>query len=361
MQLDRIDIKGFKSINSLSLHLKPINILIGANGAGKSNFISVFKLLNELIKENLQKYIQVEGGANSLAHFGVKVTHKIELTLGFGINTYHLSLLPTQNDILLIDIERCTIHDKTKYTEPYHQYTTADRYETNLTRDSSGVAQFVRKCFQEWRVYHFHDTSSNSAVKRTTDINDNLHLRPDGGNLAAFLYRLKVAEYDSYRNIRDTIRLIVPYFDDFLLRANPVNPNTIKLEWYSKGSDYPFQVYHLSDGTLRFICLATLFLQPAHLMPSTILIDEPELGLHPYAINLLASFIKSVSSIKQVIISTQSVSLINHFSAEDIIVVNQKNRVSSFERLSEERLSNWLEEYSLGELWEKNVFGGRPE
>ncbi len=136
----------------------------------------------------------------------------------------------------------------------------------------------------------------------------------------------------------------------------------IRLEWREKGSDFPFQAYHLSDGTLRFICLATLLLQPE--MPSTILIDEPELGLHPYAIVVLASLMRSATKRTQLIISTQSVSLVNQFDAEDLLVVNRKEHDHRYETLVErvdpDKLATWLEEYALGELWEKNVLGGRP-
>jgi predicted ATPase len=220
----------------------------------------------------------------------------------------------------------------------------------------------VLDSLKSWKVYHFHDTSQSAPVKKPRDINDNIYLRQDAGNLAAFLFLLKNTKNEYYVAIRDTIRLVAPFFDDFLLRPNPENENMIRLEWREKGSDFPFQAYHLSDGTLRFICLATLLLQPE--MPSTILIDEPELGLHPYAIVILASLMKSASKRTQLIVSTQSVSLVNQFEAEDLLVVERNERDHKYEtvigRVDSEKLSAWLEEYALGELWEKNVLGGRP-
>jgi predicted ATPase len=209
-----------------------------------------------------------------------------------------------------------------------------------------------------WKVYHFHDTSDSAPIKRIGDINDNRYLRPDGSNLAAFLYRLQHGASRHYETIRDTIRMVAPFFDDFILRPLPENEDKIRLEWREQGADYPFLAHHLSDGTLRFICLATLLLQPR--LPSTILIDEPELGLHPYAITVLASLMHSAASKTQVVVSTQSVSLVNQFDPEDLLIVERRDRATVIEPLEPQRLSAWLEEYSLGELWEKNVLGGRP-
>ncbi|MCK4305757.1 MAG: AAA family ATPase, partial [Candidatus Eisenbacteria sp.] len=169
---------------------------------------------------------------------------------------------------------------------------------------------------------------------------------------------LRETASDHYEAIRDTIRMVAPFFDDFVLRPLPGNENKIRLEWHERGSDYPFLAHYLSDGTLRFMCLATLLLQPQ--LPSTVLIDEPELGLHPYAITVLASLMRSAATRTQVIVSTQSVSLVNQFEPQDLLIVEREDQATVIKRVDPERLSEWLEEYSLGDLWEKNVLGGRP-
>jgi predicted ATPase len=133
------------------------------------------------------------------------------------------------------------------------------------------------------------------------------------------------------------------------------------LEWTERGRpDTPWKAHVLSDGTLRFICLATLLLQPPQLMPDIILIDEPELGLHPYAINLLAQMLKRAAETKQVIVSTQSVELLNAMAPEDVVVAGRDNGATTLKRLDSADLTDWLEDYSLGELWKRNVLGGRP-
>jgi predicted ATPase len=198
-----------------------------------------------------------------------------------------------------------------------------------------------------------------AGVRLQKPINDNEFLRPDAENLAAFLYRIQQTHPDHYTRIREVVRLAAPFFEDFKLRAVTDNPELIQLEWLQRDSDYPFRPSQLSDGTLRFICLATVLLQPS--TPPTMLFDEPELGLHPYALTLVASlFQQAAHPSRQVIVSTQSAQLLNEFDPEDVIVVERTQGESVFRRLDSAQLAEWLEEYTLGELWQKNVLGGRP-
>jgi predicted ATPase len=201
-------------------------------------------------------------------------------------------------------------------------------------------------------------------VRRPRALNDNEIFRQNAENLAPFLYRIQKTSPASYTGIRDVVRLAAPFFDDFKLRPVPTSPNEIQLEWQQRDSDYPFRANQLSDGTLRFICMATALLQPSK--PPTVLFDEPELGLHPYALTLLGNLFKQATEpdrygvSTQVIISTQSAPLLNEFAPEDIVVVERINGESTFRRLDSTNLSEWLEEYTLGELWQKNILGGRP-
>ena len=213
---------------------------------------------------------------------------------------------------------------------------------------------------RRWRLYHFHDTSRSAVVKQIHGVNDNEYLREDARNLAAFLYRLKNHHEAHYKRIVKTVQLVAPFFGDFHLRPTVDNKEKIQLEWTEAGQDIPFFASALSDGSLRFICLATVLLQPAEFMPATILIDEPELGLHPFAIAVLGGLIKSAAGKHQLIVSTQSVELVNEFDADDLIVVDKRGGASIFKRLNSEDLAEWLGEYSLGELWKKNLLGGRP-
>jgi predicted ATPase len=351
--LDRIEIQGFKSIREMRLDLKPLNVLIGANGAGKSNFISVFGLLRHLTEGRLQVYVAQSGGADALLHFGRKTTSGMRLGLTLGEFRYAMDLAPSNADNLFFSHEH--------YGDTQETWGATGHSETQLLKAlyaSDVTPKEILLRMHGWRVYHFHDTSASAKVKQTGDLGDNEALRPDASNLAAFLFLLRTKHPESYRRIVSTIRLVAPFFDDFRLRPSPFNEQKILLEWSERTSEAYFNAHALSDGTLRFICLATLLLQPN--LPSLILIDEPELGLHPYAIQVLAGLVRSASEKTQVILSTQSVSLVNQFDPEDLVVVDRTNGESVFRRLSLEDTKDWLEGYSLGELWEKNVFGGRP-
>ena len=300
--LDKITIKGFKSIRSMEgFELKPLNVLIGANGAGKSNFIGVFKLLNEIVQENLQVYVGKSGGADQLLHYGHKTTEAIHIHLQFGQNDYECALT-TAGDALIFEEENVYFHNPDQYSSPYRKSLRTGYKESVLPKMAEkreAKAEYVLATMQGWKIYHFHDTGESAKVKKLCDLGDNQMLRPDASNLAAYLYLLKEKKSQYYRNICDTIRLAAPFFGDFVLRSYPLNPDKIKLEWTEKGSDAYFDANALSDGTLRFIALTTLLTQPD--LPQTILLDEPELGLHPYAITVLAGMLKSASDRKSVV------------------------------------------------------------
>jgi predicted ATPase len=360
--INKIVIENFKSIRHLDIDIKNINLLIGSNGAGKSNFIQFFRLLNSIVSSNLQNHIVEGGGADNFLFFGRKVSSSLSGLVSAGPNEYNFELAPTEDNKFYFKVESTTF---THASYGNTVKTLADgNKETNLIKQIEAdvekkIAFHVTKAMTTWRVYHFHDTSSSSKLKQTSEINDNRFLKRDASNLAAFLFFLQEKHNQHFKKIENTIRIIAPFFDCFDLHPLLLDENKIRLEWKHINSEQYFNANHLSDGTLRMICIITLFLQP-HL-PDTIIIDEPELGLHPSAIQLLASLIKSAASQnKQVICSTQSVTLLNQFGAEDIIVVDRENNESHFKRLNIDELSDWIDEYSIGELWEKNLFGGRP-
>jgi predicted ATPase len=368
--IKKLTIEGYKSIRKLDgFELRHLNVLIGSNGAGKSNFVGFFRLLRELIEQRLELSIRLQGGADACLYLGPKVTPQLHCQIGFGSNGYEFTLVPTADNKLVFANETTIFHGQ---YGPTRRSLGSGQLEARLPERKDepgstaqhGVPYYVFDAISSWVVYHFHDTSVAAGVRRQGPINDNEFFRSSAENLAAFLYRIQSTHPSSYEKIRDVVRLAAPFFDDFKLRPVPTNPDLIQLEWRQKESDYPFQASHLSDGTLRFICLATALLQPSP--PRTVLFDEPELGLHPYALSLLANlFKKAVSphgySMNQLIVSTQSAILLNEFAPEDVIVVERYEEQSTFRRLDSAHLSEWLVDYSLGELWEKNVLGGRPQ
>jgi predicted ATPase len=299
---------------------------------------------------------------------GKKITENFEITFEFGDNAYRIVLQPTLDNTLIFVSESFSYWDKKKFTIPFERKLGGGHFETLLFDEAkdmvlrqrnSAIVDYVIDALKNWRVYHFHDTSTSSYIKGDWDINDNQEFHEDGRNLAAFLYQLQHNSTDSYEKIVRTVQQVAPFFRYFDLQPSRLNKNEIRLRWRDNEIDMDLDAHHLSDGTLRFICLATLLLQPN--LPPLIIIDEPELGLHPSAITLLASMLKSASRETQVVIATQSVTLVNQFEAEDVIVVERQDKQSVFKRLDTSSLEGWLEDYGIGDLWEKNVIGGRPK
>ena len=368
--VDNIRIRGFKSIRDLEVDLRPINVLIGANGSGKSNFLGAFSFLQEIRSGRLQACVIRAGGADRVLHYGSRRTPKLSIHVHFENqrNQYEISLTPTADDRLNTDDVRLSpvdefvyFWDKERgYEKPYDQYLPGRDGEAGISESRLGIVQFVRGHLDRWRMYHLHDTGFHSPMKKTGDVGDNRFLRDDGSNLAAFLHLLSQRHESSYDLIRRTVQLAAPFFDDFIVLPQELNPDKIRLEWRHTGTDSYFDASSLSDGTLRFIALATLLLQPVDLRPSVILLDEPELGLHPYAITLLASMVQRAAVDTQIILATQSPIFLDHFEPEDVLVADRVEGETKLRRLDSEELSVWLEDYSLGQLWEKNWFGGRP-
>ena len=349
-----ISIEGFRSIAAVKgLKLRSMNVLIGANGSGKSNFLEALMLLRKAVLSTpyTSDYVQRSGGADRLLHFGSKVTAKISVEVSFDDKSDAISvdMRHGSGDQLFPRISIAENELPPNFAESLHTF--PERAQTFA---------FMRSKVEPWRFYHFHDTGAASPMKKTADVHDNRQLRTDGSNLAAFLFLLHEKHENAYSRIRRTVRLAAPFFDDFALKPSALNEEKILLEWRHRGSDAYFNASSLSDGSLRFIALATLLLLPESLRPSVILLDEPELGLHPYAITLLASLLKQGAVTTQIIVATQSPLLLDHFEPEDVLVADRVNGATTLRRLDGEKLTVWLEDYSLGQLWEKNEFGGRP-
>ncbi len=370
--MQSIDIKGFKSFNAegQKLELGDLTVLIGANGAGKSNLISFFRMITNMMNDSLHKYIGINGGADSLLYLGAKKTAQIESQFKFSFNNsvqnYRFILSYAAGDTLFISEEGSDWQSETgirisEMTKALGKKETALSKLVNKENTKFLAVNNLLKCFQ---VYHFHDTTNASPMRKNSYLNDNKNLKSDGGNLAAILYAQKNSDRwnNYYKRIVEHIRYVLPEFEDFVLEPDIYSGKNIILNWRAKYSDHLFGPHQLSDGSLRFIALMTLLLRPKELLPPIIIIDEPELGLHPSAISILANVINFVKSETQIIIATQSPNFVDEFEPSEIVVV-EKNRIENctkLRRLDINSLKEWLEEYSLSELWEKNVLGGKP-
>lgn len=349
-RLTEIKIEGYKSLKQIELEIGNMNILIGENGAGKSNLVSVFDLLKAIRDCELQGYVNLQGGMNSILYNGWKTTRDCYCEITRDQYMFYSRISADNADTCFFSQQG--VYD---VTEGHNLYGAEGFRELK----DNGIVKKLR-LLDDIGVYHFHDTSVTSLMKANCDINDNIELASDGRNIAAILYRIKQNDLETYQYIVRMVQLVAPYFKDFILRMNPLKGEKIRLEWLKCGCDMPFGAEHLSDGTLRFICIATLLCLPEEMRKDVVCIDEPELGLHPSAITIITELMKKYAQERQIIVATQSVEIVESFEPNDIVVVDSCAGESKFHRLKKEELSDWLEDYTIGELWKKNIIGGRP-
>lgn len=372
LELKSIELKGFKSIDSEGqlIELGPITVMLGANGAGKSNLMSFFKMLNCLTTGGLQQYVADQGFAESLLYLGAKVTSEVSALLRFedarAQNEYAFAMNRDATGRLFLKDETIGCHAAGS-DKPQTRNLGGGVRESQLkecAEKGDQICQVAYSLLSRCQVFQFHDTSATAKIRGEGYVDDARFLRSDGGNLAAFLGQLRGNEFGKryYDRIVRHIQLMVPQFLDFDLEPLHENDRYVRLNWREKGSDYLFGPHQLSDGSLRFMALTTLFMQPPNLRPRVIIVDEPELGLHPSAISALAGMVKAAGPTTQVILATQSPRLVDEFTADQVMIVerDETRPRTLFHRLSEKDLSEWLERYCLSELWEKNVLGGRP-
>lgn len=372
--LEQLSLQGFRSIKEVrNLTLGPITVFIGANGSGKSNLIGLFRMMNYVMQGGLQRFLQDGNGASNFLHYGPAYTRFLNATLAFrsdsGLNTYNTytcELTFARVDRLIFVSEEVRFQREGAPSPPPIPIENNEPSESVLSRpldpDRQPTETFIRKFLNKVRVFHFHDTSMTSRMRNYCDVDDAPYLRAEGGNLAAVLLRLRNEFPGNYRRVVAGVNTVFPELKDFYLEPTGGNGTGLLLRW--QPTSHPTEVFgpaHLSDGTMRMIALVTLFNLPVAMAPWMIILDEPELGLHPAAEAYLASLVRSASVQTQVLLSTQSATLVDHFRPAEVVVVEMHEGASKFSRLDEEKLGHWLKRYTLGEAWRKNVFGGRPE
>ncbi len=357
-KLRRVEISGYKSIRDMELELESLNVLIGINGSGKSNFLGFFEFMNAVSGRNLRAYASARGGAEAFLHFGSARTAEIKACFSFGDRRYRVELVPTGDGRLVFRDESLESRDRRTDGFPRREETDTGQgnEESGLGESKSPAADFTAQRLNGWNIYRFRDMGDDASIRKPHSVFDNLRLRTGGENLAAFLYSIK--DEPEYHTIVRTTRRVMPFFGDFVLEPEKDDGDRICLRWRCQGADACLDARYLSPATLRFICMATLLMQPAP--PELILLDGPELGMHPYALELLSGMLKTASRRAQVIVSTQSTTLVNQFEWRDVVVVDFRDGESRFRRLEEEEVSLWLDDYRVGDLWEKNLFGGTP-
>ncbi len=365
MRLQRIDIERLFSFSDVKVELGDVNVLIGANGAGKSNLVACLEMLSFLGTEGFASFATSRGGAASVLHGGLKATRQGRLMTLFEDDeetfNYGVALGAGPGGVLIIDYEAIGRTspagdiplDSVKGGLPESQLPRAGERGNLLAASLQGYLRQIH-------VYHFDDTSQSALIRQPVYVEDTRHLRRDGHNLAAYLHRLQVKTPAVYERIVSTICQVAPFFDAFVLEESQLQDRKIILNWKQQGSDMLFGPHQLSDGTLRTMALITVLLQPRNELPGVLVIDEPELGLHPYAIELISDLIRETAHHCQILVATQSTRFVDCFTPEEVLVAARVNGASEVHRLDERDLKDWLDDYTLSELWEKNVLGGRP-
>lgn len=363
--LQKIHITGFGSLAELELNPGRLTVLIGANGVGKSNILRALQMVAMMRTGSLQRFVGESGGATELLHYGPKQTQTININLEFSQqdkrNTYEARLGFAAGDRLMYLDERVGYQPSAQAQMSTTSINTGT-WESTIREDQDVTAKTVNYWLSQLTFFHFHDTSQSSALRTYANAQDDRYLRSNGSNLAAYLYKLSVSEEDAdrvaWRRINQHIKRIAPSIKE-LSPALIERSSKVRLDWIDD-RDERFGVAQLSDGTLRAIALITALAQPTRQLPKLISIDEPELGLHPYAIHVIAELARSISRHTQLIFATQSTELLNHFEPHEIVVVERHQNASTLRRLDQEGLSGWLEDYTLSELFNKGIIGGRP-
>ena len=365
-KLQEVTIRGYKSVSfnrPVTLKLNDVSILLGANGAGKSNIVSFFQMISYMMSKSFGQYVEMSGTSNALLHYGAKRTPVMSGEIKFSdtesVDTYSFSLANATPDRLIITDERivCQRQGEIKPSEVVLEPVFK---ESALAESDHPVAKAIFYMLSSCKVYQFHDSSVEGPLRQVCPVETTNYLQSRGNNLPSFLLFLRENYKNSYNRIVDYIREVVPQFQDFYLEPNN---RFVSLRWMdNSATDYRFNAYQFSDGSIRYIALATLLLQPSQTMPNVIILDEPELGLHPYAITQLAEMIKDASIHAQIIIATQSKDLVDHFDIDTVSVIemDKETKSTTVAHLSDEEYHLWLQKYTISELWDKNIIGGRP-
>lgn len=364
-RIKAVRVKGFRSLADIKLEEVPqAAVLIGANGSGKSNFIRFFEMLSWMLKSHrLDEFVQRQGGASDQLFGGVEQTRHIDATVTMetkdGLNEYKFTLTFAHPDRFIFTNEAFRYDDYYRKTTPGWTHLGSGHAEAKIIeeRSSDKTAKVIVWLLNNCAVYQFHDTSDSSNFKKKWEAEDNNYLKSHGGNLAAVLYRLEQEDSKRFDLICRQINRVLPVFDRFQIEESY---GKVSLRWKAKDTSQTFGAHVTSDGSLRFFALVTLLNLPSEMLSNVILLDEPELGLHPAAVNLIASMVKSLAEERQVIVATQSPLFVDSFDLEDILVLELQGGRSHFHKLEPEKYQNWLDSFTIGELWQKNLLGGRP-
>lgn len=366
IKISNLSFSGWKQFNEVQ-NFAPgsLNIFIGINGSGKSNLIELFMLIRYLTSRpgKLQSYIIENGYASSLLHYGPdrtkNLTFDLTISSDTGDNYYGVSLKYTKPNRLIFEREEYLYSAYEQQSDQSHQPRSCGQghEEAKLPEIDNQVAKTINGFLSRISIYQFHNTGMAAGMRTASYEAYNTYLRSNGENIASILYFLNQEYPASYNKIIMMLRRAFPFFENF--RFDVLNKQ-VSVSWKEQGYPYEFHISQASDGMMRTICLFTLLLLPEAMMPPIILLDEPELGLHPAAVSILSSLLEMASKRTQLFVCTQSIQLVDQTDLTNLVVIDRKMGVSTLSRPDEDLLAFWKDEYSNSQLWDKNLIGGRP-
>ncbi len=372
-RLESVRIRGFRSLADVELsNLGAASVLIGSNGSGKSNFMRFFELLSWMLRSRaLGEFVQRHGGADDQLFGGNGVTPRMEAEVALrteaGRNDYRFTLTHAHPDRFIFTEEAFRFSQQSRAREARWQHLGSGHREAGIVDAAHAssspdidptTARVIVHLLRNCAVYQFHDTSDKSSFKKRWEVEDNDRLRTHGGNLAAVLHRLEEEDVRRFELVCRHIARVLPVFDRFQIDESY---GRVMLRWKAKGREKTFGAHLTSDGSLRFFALVTLLNLPREMLPNVLFLDEPELGLHPVAIALIGNMIKALAREVQIIVATQSPLLVDVFDLDEIVVLDLQDGRTTFRRLDTGAYRHWLDEsFTPGELWQKNLLGGRP-
>jgi len=371
--IESVHIRGFRSLADVQLvDLPKATVLIGANGSGKSNIIRFFEMVSWMLRSRrLGEFVERNGGGDDQLFGGSRITSRIEAEISLradrGRNDYRFTLAYAHPDRFFFAKEAFRFSDAARDTEAPWQYLDSGHREAQIVEASQSAeypgantqtARVITRLLRSCAVYQFHDTSDDSNFNKLWDVADNEQLRSHGGNLAAVLHRLEQEDFRRYEYICKQIGRILPGFDRFDIAERY---GKVRLRWRPKWGDKTIGAHLTSDGSLRFFALATLLNLPPEMLPDVILLDEPELGLHPSAVDLVGGMINGLSAERQIIVATQSPLLVDTFELDEIFTLDLEKGQTHINRLDPEQYRIWLDDdFTAGTLWKQSFFGGQP-
>lgn len=384
MKLTQLIIQNYRSLADCTLPLRDLAVIIGPNGAGKTALLEVFQLLKRGSQQELAKFLETQGGFHAVLNHREGDSISIELSidaeseesdspihyqfelkgrpLGYTIASERLEWQTDRNasaPFRYIDAG----HGEVRYADPASPESTTpvwgyDPLELALAQapQVNGEVDALRRTLSQTELYGALDVSPRGIIRLPQSLTPTTLPGPNGDNLFSALYNLRASHRDVYDRIIDLLHQGFADFDG--VEFPVVGAGQVTLAWYERGDSQPFYPNQLSEGTLRFLWISTLLLSPE--LPGRLLLDEPEISLHPELLKLLAALLQDASARSAIVVATHSPDLIRWLEPEEVLVADKEDGATRFTWADQMNLDEWLDEYTLRDLWLMGNLGGRP-